>query len=179
MFGFSRFGSGFSPFLAEQVRDSGLLEGLERIHRSVLVDNEVTNGFKWILSSSKQFKARYMWVWSRHVFAKGPDCPVLESYQKWFCQKFLKNAKIKSNSEVLVIFGQKLLKNAKKLEARDFSATRCGFSQKIAKYSLFDCYFWRFWEIFGKTISGNTVRKGYRNDRRALMSGLNLHQKIK
>ena len=29
----------------------------------------------------------------RHVFAKGPDCPVLVSYHMWFCQKLLKNVK--------------------------------------------------------------------------------------
>ena len=29
----------------------------------------------------------------RHVFAKPPECHILASYQMWFCQKFLKNAK--------------------------------------------------------------------------------------
>ena len=33
---------------------------------------------------------------SRHVFSKGPECPVLASYQMWFCQKLLKNAKYNS-----------------------------------------------------------------------------------
>ena len=30
----------------------------------------------------------------KHVFAKPPECPVLASYQMWYCQKLLKNAKI-------------------------------------------------------------------------------------
>ena len=32
---------------------------------------------------------------------------------------------------------------------------------KITKSSIFD---WRFWAIFGKTTSGNTMRTGHRND---------------
>ena len=30
---------------------------------------------------------------SRHAPPKCSDCPVLASYQMWFCQKLLKNAK--------------------------------------------------------------------------------------
>ena len=48
-------------------------------------------------------------VWSeksilldRHVFAKPSDCPVLASYQMWFCQKMLKNAK--TNSKIVKIW---------------------------------------------------------------------------
>ena len=73
-------------------------------------------------------------------------CPVLPSYQMWFCQKLLKKAK--TNRQIVKIwlflwnwplpvfwlfwamFGQKLLKNTKKPEVRYFSATRCEFSQK-------------------------------------------------
>ena len=30
---------------------------------------------------------------------------------------------------------------------------------KIAKSGLFDCYFWRFWAIFGKTTSGSSPKQ--------------------
>ena len=37
-FGFSRFGPGFGPFLAEQVQSLGFLEGFERVQSLVLLD---------------------------------------------------------------------------------------------------------------------------------------------
>ena len=41
-------------------------------------------------------EVREMWVKVRHIFAKGPECPLLASYQMWFCQKLLKNTKYNS-----------------------------------------------------------------------------------
>ena len=39
---------------------------------------------------------------NRHALPKGSDCPVLDSYQMWFCQKLLKNAK--NNSQIVQIW---------------------------------------------------------------------------
>ena len=63
---------------------------------------------------------------ARHVFAKGPDYPVLASYQMWFCRKLLKNAK--SNSQIVKFWW--------------FLWNR----QILTVWLLF----WRFWAIFGK-----------------------------
>ena len=38
----------------------------------------------------------------RHVFDKGPECPVLASYQMWLCQKLLKIAKL--NNKIVKIW---------------------------------------------------------------------------
>ena len=55
-----------------------------------------------------------IYIGGRHVFAKGPECPVLASYHMWFCQKLLKNAKYNSkNSEELAIFVKSTSGNAK------------------------------------------------------------------
>ena len=66
-FSFSRFGSGFGPFLAKQVWSSGFLEGFERVRCSVLVEE---SGFEYLsskfdLSSSKRFEVRYIWPFDR------------------------------------------------------------------------------------------------------------------
>ena len=42
------------------------------------------------------------WAGDRHVFAKPPECHILVSYQMWFGQKLLKNAK--NNSKIVMIW---------------------------------------------------------------------------
>ena len=46
-----------------------------------------------LLLESVQKKVRLSSLISRHVFANGSECPVLASYQMWFCHKLLKNTK--------------------------------------------------------------------------------------
>ena len=65
---------------------------------------------------------------------KGSDCPILASYQMWFGQKLLKKAQ--TNSKIMKIFGQKLFKNAKKLEMADFGATRSGFHKNSQIFTI-------------------------------------------
>ena len=45
---------------------------------------------------------KHLWVVRRHAQPKGSDCPVLASYQMWFCQKLLKNAK--NNTKIVKIW---------------------------------------------------------------------------
>ena len=63
-FGFSKFGQGFGPFLAKQVRSLGSLKGLNWVRSSVLVDEPgFESVLKFDLSNSKQFEVRYnSWV---------------------------------------------------------------------------------------------------------------------
>ena len=118
----------------------------------------------------------------RHVFAKPPECHILASYQMWFCQKLLKNAK--NNSKIVKIwwFLWNLLLVAPKSTtsiffgvfdqflATNYSKTpktgSCGFwyyqmwfFTKIAKSRLFYCNFWRFSAIFGQTTSGSLPKQ--------------------
>ena len=94
---------------------------------------------------------------NRHVFAKPSDCPVLASYQMWFCQKMLKN--VKTNNKIvkiwlflwnphliapksrtscfchfLTMFGQKLLKNTKNQKFWILELPDVAFHKKYGKF---------------------------------------------
>ena len=118
---------------------------------------------------------------NRHVFAKPPECHILASYQMWFCRKLLKNAKYARqivmiwlflwNPHLVVLksatsgflaflryFWPKIAQKRQKPEVGDFDATRSGFSQKSPNLVYLTVFFWRFWAIFGKTISGSSPK---------------------
>ena len=102
------------------------------------------------------------------------QCPVRTVLPDWFCQKLIKNAKIPSKIVKIWLFlwNPNLVALKPQLPETGswgFSATRYGF-HKIAKSWLFYWGFWHFWEIFGKTTSGNTVRTGHQNNWDGLMS---------
>ena len=94
------------------------------------------------------------------------------SYQMWFCQKLLKNAKY--NSQIVKIW--RFLWNPHLVALKSSTSSshtnrnyRTGSQQlwhyqkwlftKISKIALFDCYFWHFWAIFGKTTSGSSPKQ--------------------
>ena len=54
------------------------------------------------VSTTTTYKRKHFLVYTRHVFAKPPECHILASYQMWFCQKLLKKAK--SNSKIVKIW---------------------------------------------------------------------------
>ena len=81
---------------------------------------------------------------TRHAPPKGSDCPVLTSYQMWFCQKLLKNAK--NNSKIVQIWLISICRRT-----GSCGATRCGHG--------FHCYIWHFWAIFGRTTSGSSPKQ--------------------
>ena len=76
--GFSRFGSGFGPFLTERVRSLDYLEGFKWVENSVLVDRP---GFKFHfnLSCLKQFEVRYISIRSNTRVAHfAKMCPIFK-----------------------------------------------------------------------------------------------------
>ena len=118
----------------------------------------------------------------RHVFAKPPECPVLASYQMWYCQKLLKNAKFPSKIVKIWPFLWKVTSGSAEIQNFRFWAFlsnvwpkivqkcqktgSCGFQQyqmwlstKMAQYWLFYCGFWHFWAIFGKTTSDSSPKQ--------------------
>ena len=136
-------------------------------------------------------------VSTKHALSKGWKCHILTSYQMWFCPKLLKNAKITSKmvkiwpflwnphlvapksttSGFLALFGvfeQFLANNCSKTSKKRklwISALPDVNFTKITKTSLFCCYFWSFWAIFGKTTSGSSPKQDKSGPLEKNMSG--------
>ena len=101
---------------------------------------------------------------SRHAPPKGWKCHILASYQMWFCQKLLRNAKKNtSNSQGIKItdfwflskFWPKIAQKRQKTRSCWFWHYQMWFFTKISKSWLFYWHFWHFWAMFGKTTSGS------------------------
>ena len=113
------------------------------------------------------------YVATRHVFAKPPECHILASYQMWFGQKLLKNAK--NNSKIVKIwwflwnpllvapksttsvffgiFDQFLAKNwskTPKTGSCEFWHYQIGFSQKSPNLDYFSVIFGVFEQFLAK-----------------------------
>ena len=94
-----------------------------------------------------------IWAGSRHVFAKGPDCPVLVIYQMWFCQKLLKKAK--SKRQVVKIWWFLLNPHLviPKLATSCFLAFLTNFWPKLANFCATRCGFHKNHQIFTICLS--------------------------
>ena len=104
---------------------------------------------------------------SRHAPNKGWKCPVLASYEMWFCQKLIKNAKKtflwKATSGSAGIHNFQFLAFLSnfwpKIVYLYISALPDVDFTKIAISWLFYCWFWRFWAIIGKYTTGSSSKQ--------------------